>query len=83
MSSSTTELEEDINSFIHARTGEKIYLDLSLVGNVILKPLCTRGSNALGAFWVKLLQHPNNYPVSVNVFDNSVFRYIVVFAEFQ
>ncbi|CAL1542415.1 unnamed protein product [Lymnaea stagnalis] len=60
---SSENFEENINTFIKAKTGEQIYLDLTTENVIQLKPVCKRGSVPLGAFWVHVFQHSNNYPV--------------------
>ncbi|XP_035825289.1 uncharacterized protein LOC118477155 [Aplysia californica] len=60
---SSAGFEESINSFTHSKTGERIYLDLATENVINVRPLCKRGSIPLGALWVHVLQHANNYPV--------------------
>ena len=62
---STGGFEESINRFSIAKTGERIYVDLSLENVVTVKPVSLRGSIPLAGLWVHVLQHANNYPVGL------------------
>lgn len=56
-------IETYIKDFVRARTGEKIYIDLSTPSEVLIRDVTAKGSSALAAFWLNILQHHNNYPV--------------------
>ena len=56
-------VETFIKDFVWARTGEKVYVDLSTPSVVLIRDVTAYGSTALAALWLNILQHPNNYPV--------------------
>lgn len=56
-------IETYIKDFVKARTGERVYIDLSTPSVVLIRVVSALGSSALSAFWLNILQHPNNYPV--------------------
>ena len=56
-------IESMIQGFVFDRTGEKVKLVLGTEDQVAIEPISHHGSTMLGVFWLKVLQHPNNYPV--------------------
>ncbi|XP_076464217.1 uncharacterized protein LOC143296266 [Babylonia areolata] len=56
-------IERQIQEFIFDRSGEKVRLNLGKEGQVAIETVSPHGSTVLGILWVKVLQHPNNYPV--------------------
>ena len=63
MASNAPAIEKEIQEFVFRRTGEQVKLDLGTEGQVSIEHVGHRGSIMLGTFWLKVLQHPNNYPV--------------------
>ena len=56
------QLESFIHEFILDKTQEKVELVLSK--DLEIRPINRKGSILLAIFWVKVLQHPTNYPTS-------------------
>ena len=56
-------MEKEIQAFVFGRTWEKVKLVLGTEDQVAIEPISHHGSTMLGIFWLKVLQHPNNYPV--------------------
>ncbi|XP_041354358.1 uncharacterized protein LOC121372152 [Gigantopelta aegis] len=56
-------IEKHVRTFVSAKTGEMVYLDISKERTVCIKHVSKRGSTALAILWINVLQHPNNYPL--------------------
>ena len=63
MANQVPAIESMIQRFVFDRTGEKVKLVLGTEDQVAIEPISHHGSTMLGIFWLKVLQHPNNYPV--------------------
>ncbi|KAL8589686.1 hypothetical protein ACOMHN_027194 [Nucella lapillus] len=57
------DIERTIQEFVFDRTNEKVRLNLGTEGQVAIETVSPHGSTMLGVFWIRVLQHPNNYPV--------------------
>ncbi|KAK7504733.1 hypothetical protein BaRGS_00003761, partial [Batillaria attramentaria] len=62
MASDQPAIEKEIQEFVFTRTGEKVRVDLGTEGQAAIVPVSHHGSTVLGIFWLRVLQHPNNYP---------------------
>lgn len=56
-------IETKLEDFVRSRTAEVVQLDLSQPSIAVIKRRGKHGSILLGTFWMRVLQHPNNYPV--------------------
>ncbi|XP_071080430.1 uncharacterized protein [Haliotis cracherodii] len=56
-------IERDIRNFVATKTGERVYLYLAETSTVSIRHVRKSGSTVLAIFWIKVLQHQNNYPM--------------------
>ncbi|XP_067680544.1 uncharacterized protein [Haliotis asinina] len=56
-------IERDIRNFVATKIGERVYLYLAEASKVSIRHVRKSGSTLLAIFWIRVLQHENNYPM--------------------